>query len=60
MRYNEETKKLLDQQQTLCPDMCDIISIINSEISISAIALSAYHLGMINGKRKERERKSRK
>ncbi len=58
MKFNEQTKKILNQQMNSDEIMDNIGSIIENENSLIVIALNAYHLGLINGKRSERSRRA--
>jgi hypothetical protein len=59
MRYNEETKKVLDQQMNKNPDVDDLGQIISTGDCLTVIAFRSYHLGMINGKQSERAKRAK-
>ncbi|MDF3000566.1 MAG: hypothetical protein K0Q48_685 [Bacillota bacterium] len=51
---DNKLRRLLYLQDNENKAVDDIISIINHEDSLLVIAMCAYHLGLINGKREER------
>lgn len=60
MKFNEQTKKIINQQMNSNDIVDAVTAIIEAEDSLTAIALNAYHLGLINGKRAERSRRAHK
>lgn len=58
MKFNEQTKTILNQQMNSDGIVDDVTAIIKDENSLTVIALTAYHLGLINGKQSERSRRA--